>query len=73
MRNAAAQLEQAEARVEAERDASVNGVRLALARPGRTICIDCDTEIPPARLAVAPFACRCVRCQTAFERDSRGH
>lgn len=73
MRNASAALEQAEARVDAERDAAVAGVRVALARPGRTICIDCEREIPAARLAVALFACRCVACQSAFEMDSRGH
>lgn len=73
MRNASAALEQAEARVDAERDAAVERVALALARPGRTICIDCEREIPAARLAAAPFACRCLACQTAFEHGLRGH
>lgn len=34
-------------------------------------CIDCDAEIPLARLEVQPQAARCVACEEAFERRSR--
>lgn len=31
------------------------------------VCIDCGTEIPPARLKAAPEAARCIPCQQKFE------
>ncbi len=31
-------------------------------------CIDCGDAIPAARLLAAPFAARCIHCQSAFER-----
>ena len=31
-------------------------------------CEDCDREIPPERLAVIPYASRCVACQREFEK-----
>jgi DnaK suppressor protein len=33
------------------------------------ICIDCDTEISPKRLAAVPWAQRCIRCQEISDRD----
>ncbi len=30
-------------------------------------CVDCDEEIPLARLQAYPFADRCIRCATAAE------
>jgi len=35
------------------------------------ICIDCGAEIPEARLAVNPFAERCVDCEERYEKASR--
>jgi DnaK suppressor protein len=35
-------------------------------------CIDCGVDIPFARLKVQPAAQRCVRCQSAFERNFAG-
>jgi DnaK suppressor protein len=35
---------------------------------GRPICLDCDDEIPPARIAVNPNAVRCIDCQAKKER-----
>jgi DnaK suppressor protein len=32
------------------------------------LCRDCQRPIPDVRLAVVPFATRCVPCQTAYER-----
>jgi len=34
---------------------------------GRIICADCGDPIPAARLAIMPYACRCVQCQEALE------
>ena len=31
------------------------------------VCVDCDAEIPLARLQAYPFAVRCIRCATAAE------
>ena len=31
------------------------------------VCVDCDAEIPLARLQAYPFADRCIRCATAAE------
>ena len=35
------------------------------------ICVDCDEEIPLARLHAYPFADRCIRCATAAEARVR--
>ena len=35
------------------------------------ICVDCDREIPLARLQAYPFADRCIRCATAAEARGR--
>ncbi len=72
MRATNAMIEAAEAFVAAETAHGIGAVRLAVARPGRTVCIDCDRPIAEARLKAAPFACRCLACQEAFERHSRG-
>lgn len=31
------------------------------------VCVDCGTEIPPARLKAAPEAARCIACQEKVE------
>lgn len=31
------------------------------------VCVDCGTEIPPARLKAAPEAARCIPCQEKVE------
>jgi len=41
-----------------------------LIEDGKIVCLDCLKEIPAARLAIAPKACRCVGCQTVMERRS---
>ncbi|WP_413207779.1 TraR/DksA family transcriptional regulator [Rhodospirillum sp. A1_3_36] len=38
---------------------------------GNGICRDCGCEIPAERLAVLPWAARCVDCQDDHERDMR--
>ncbi|QOY87065.1 TraR/DksA family transcriptional regulator [Paludibaculum fermentans] len=35
------------------------------------ICIECDQEINPKRLAVVPWASRCVHCQDVADRAAR--
>jgi RNA polymerase-binding protein DksA len=35
------------------------------------ICVDCDEEIPMARLKAYPFADRCIRCATKAEQSRR--
>lgn len=35
------------------------------------VCVDCDEEIPMARLKAYPFADRCIRCATKAEESSR--
>lgn len=40
--------------------------RMARGDYGR--CVDCDAEIPLARLQAQPAAERCMRCQEAYER-----
>ena len=35
-------------------------------------CTDCGVDIPDERLEVAPFAERCVPCQTAWESQHAG-
>lgn len=38
---------------------------------GYGICQDCEEWIPPARLAVMPYALRCVACQENTKRSKR--
>ncbi|WP_413206733.1 TraR/DksA family transcriptional regulator [Rhodospirillum sp. A1_3_36] len=38
---------------------------------GTGFCEDCGCEIPPNRLAVLPWAARCLDCQGDHERDMR--
>lgn len=51
----------------------LRAVEAALARlhePDFGLCVDCDAEIPYARLSANPVATRCVRCQAKHERDA---
>jgi DnaK suppressor protein len=36
------------------------------------ICIECESEISPKRLAAVPWAPRCIVCQEAADQDARG-
>ena len=33
------------------------------------MCVDCESEISPKRLAAVPWAPRCILCQEAADRD----
>ena len=35
------------------------------------LCIECDSEISPKRLAAVPWAPRCLHCQDAADRDGQ--
>ncbi len=53
-----------------EAEIEINKINSALIRMDEGTygeCIDCGTEIPPARLEVRPFASRCVDCATKEE------
>jgi len=54
--------------------AELREVEAALARlhePDFGLCVDCDAEIPYARLSANPAATRCVACQAKHERSAR--
>lgn len=56
-------------RAEMERDAGIAVAAIALKQPGSTECIDCGDPISTKRRLAAPFACRCIDCQTLFEAE----
>lgn len=66
-----AAIERGEALVEAERVASIARSTALMTRPGTTHCEDCGEETDAERRKAAPFARRCLDCQTIFERKTR--
>jgi len=60
------------AAAELERDVNeLRAVEDALVRlhePDFGLCVDCEAEIPYARLSANPVATRCVACQTRHEQ-----
>ncbi len=38
---------------------------------GKACCVDCDAEIPPARLAARPGCSRCTTCQEEWDQLER--
>ena len=40
---------------------------------GVVLCIDCDAEVQPERLAAKPNAARCIYCQQDYEKEHRFH
>lgn len=63
-------LDEAAALSEAERANLIARAADQVAQAGSIHCEDCEAEIPEARRAAAPFATRCIHCQTKFERTS---
>lgn len=61
-------LEVAERAVEQTTAAAVARSRAAVSGVSNGTCCDCGERIEAARLAVAPFAARCLTCQQASER-----
>jgi phage/conjugal plasmid C-4 type zinc finger TraR family protein len=58
----------AEQAVELETAAGIAQVQGAVSGQGSDECHDCGAPIDDARRQAAPFARRCVQCQTAAER-----
>lgn len=52
---------------------SINSARSSVVGAGSPdgICEDCDEPISAGRLAVAPWATRCVTCQMIYEKKQR--
>jgi phage/conjugal plasmid C-4 type zinc finger TraR family protein len=56
-----------------QRETLQRELEAALARlhePDFGLCVDCDAEIPYARLSANPTATRCVTCQAQHERGA---
>jgi len=49
----------------------IESARKRLHEPDFGLCVDCDVEIPYARLSANPTAVRCVNCQSQRERGAR--
>lgn len=56
--------------LELERALAAQLARSRTSGPSRSDCIDCGDDIPPERQALGGVT-RCVRCQTAHERNYR--
>jgi len=57
-----------------QRETLQRQLEAALARlhePDFGLCVDCDAEIPYARLSASPTATRCLACQTRLEQAAR--
>lgn len=61
--------EQAEIRIEQERDAALAEARANLKRAGASECVECGHTIPERRRLAYPSATRCIHCQTSVERE----
>jgi phage/conjugal plasmid C-4 type zinc finger TraR family protein len=61
-------VDEAAAASELEREVCIIRAADQIAHPGSIHCEECGSEIPEARRAAAPFATRCIHCQTNFER-----
>lgn len=62
-------MEQAEQRVEAEREREIAKATAVVTAAGAETCIDCGDAIPEARRYAAPWARRCVECQEFYEAE----
>lgn len=60
-------LDQARELSESERERGVMEVLSAISGEGCDDCQDCGDQIPQARRDAAPWAVRCVGCQSDFE------
>lgn len=49
---------------------AVDAALVRLHEPDFGLCVDCDAEIPYARLSASPTATRCVNCQSLHERHT---
>lgn len=60
-------LDEAQAKEERERDASIARVTAKLDGDSESQCIDCGAEIPAQRRNAVPGVKRCIDCQEDFE------
>jgi phage/conjugal plasmid C-4 type zinc finger TraR family protein len=69
MISAESHFELAELRASQERDAAIADAIASVLQEGTPECIGCGDPIPAKRRAVAPFARRCIECQTFHEQE----
>lgn len=67
------QIDRANEIAQAERDAGVRKIVMAVAGEGLADCEDCSDAIEEARRKAVPSARRCVGCQAAAERRAALH
>lgn len=60
-------LDEAQAKTEAERQASIARAVSKLDGEAQSHCADCEAPIPEARRRAVPNVRRCVSCQEDFE------
>lgn len=65
--------DRAEAITAAERDSAAARAARAVQAIGQSECEDCGATLSPERIVAAPFATRCIACQTAFERRRKAY
>lgn len=63
--------ELADERAAQERATGIATASKAVSRIGGTYCLDCGEQISAARRLAAPFAVRCLTCQTRSEKRGR--
>lgn len=63
--------DRAEAVTAAERDSAAARAMRAVSASGLAECVDCSAPLSEARRRAAPFATRCIACQTSHERRGR--
>lgn len=68
MSNFEERLAASEARLAAALDKGIAAASAAVTGVGATCCLDCSAPISAARRSAAPFAQRCIVCQTKHER-----
>lgn len=69
MMNSEALFEAAERHSSQERGAAIAVAQAQVGREGTEVCVDCGSVIPQERRAKAPFAVRCIECQTFYESE----
>lgn len=67
-------IDRATAQAEYEEQERLARLERRLNRPqaiGAAHCVDCGDDIPAARRAANPHACRCLECQQYFEKEKQ--
>ena len=57
----------------AERDRAAARATRAVNLVGQDDCEDCGASLSPERIVAAPFATRCIACQTVFEKRRKAY